>query len=410
VSIEPRNPPPTAGELRARFDAAPAYTIGIEDEVMVLDPDTLGLAPRGRDVLARLGDDPRFKLELPAAQLEILVGPSATVPDAARALYEARRDLVERAGGDLGERAGGLARFAAAGFHPTSPGAGELNHTPRYERVIGEYGPIAERQQVCALQVHVSVPGADRALAVYNAAREYLPWLAALAANAPFYEGCDSGLASVRPMIGDLLPRQGVPPALGSWEAYADALAWGARTGTFPDASSWWWELRPHPSFGTLELRVPDGQSSVTDAAAVAAVAQSLLAWLGDRHEEGESLAPAATWRIEENRWSACRHGVEGEMADLRGGDVRPTRDCLQELIDSLEPVAARWHASAELDHARELVRRNGAIAQREVARRSGIRSLAGWLASQFLEHQPWVGSEPQCSAFHHPGAPPPSS
>ena len=378
MSTEPRNPPPTGAELRARFDAAPAYTIGIEDELMVLDPDTLELAPRGRDVLARLGGDPRFKLELPAAQLEILVGPSTTVSEASRDLYAARRDLVERAGG--------LARFAAAGFHPTSPAAGELNHTPRYEPVIGEYGPIVERQLVCALQVHVSVPGADRALAVYNAAREYLPWLAALAANAPFYEGCDSGLASVRPKIGDLLPRQGVPPVLESWEAYADALAWGARTGTFPDASSWWWELRPHPRFGTLELRVPDAQSSVTDAAAVAAVAQSLLAWLGDRYDQGESLSAAAAWRIEENRWSACRHGVEGQMADLRGRAVRPTRDCLRELIDALEPVAARLHASAELDQARELVVRNGAIAQRDVARRSGIRSVAGWLASQFLE------------------------
>jgi carboxylate-amine ligase len=377
VSTDTRNPTPTGAELRARFDTAPAYTVGIEDEVMVLDPDTLELAPRAPEILARVGDDPRFKLELPAAQLEILVEPSATVGQAARALLEARRDLADHAGD--------LARFAAAGFHPASPGSGELNRGLRYDHVIGEYGPIAERQLVCALQVHVSVPGADRALAVYNAAREFLPWLAALSANAPFYEGCDSGLASVRPMIGDLLPRQGVPPPIESWEAHADALAWGAKTGAFPDPGAWWWEMRPHPRFGTLELRVPDGQTTVTDAAAVAAVAQALLAWLGERHDRREALPAAPTWRIEQNRWSACRRGVEGEMADLRSGVVRPTRDWLRELLDALKPVATRLEASAELDRARELVEVNGAIAQREVAQRSGVRSVAGWLANQFL-------------------------
>ena len=118
---------------------------------------------------------------------------------------------------------------------------------------------------------------------MYNAARAYLPWLAALAANAPFYEGQDTGLASVRAKIGELLPRQGVPPAFESWEEYAGALAWGARTGAFPGASSWWYELRLHPGFGTLELRVPDAQRTVGDATAIIAVAQALLAWLGQR-------------------------------------------------------------------------------------------------------------------------------
>jgi glutamate---cysteine ligase / carboxylate-amine ligase len=378
LSTETPNPPPSPAELRARFDAAPAYTIGIEDEVMVLDPDTFELAPRAKEVLSRLGDDPRYKLELPAAQLEILVEPTATVPEAARALLEARRDLVAHVHEAF--------RFAAAGFHPTSPGTGELNQSPRYEHVIREYGSVAVRQLVCALQVHVSVPGADRALAVYNAAREYLPWLAALAANAPFYEGRDTGLASVRAKIGELLPRQGVPPAFESWEAYAGALAWGARTGAFPDASSWWYELRLHPRFGTLELRVPDGQTTAGDAAAIAAVAQALLAWLGERHDGGDLGPPVPTWRIEQNRWWACRDGVDGDMADLNTGATRPTRERLRELLDTLEPVARRLGAGDRLTRARELVECNGAIAQRRVAARAGISDVPGWLASKFLD------------------------
>jgi glutamate---cysteine ligase / carboxylate-amine ligase len=378
VSTETPNPPPTAAELRARFDAAPPFTIGIEDEVMVLDPDTCELAPRAPEVLSRLGEDPRYKLELPAAQLEIVVGPCDTVADAARELLEGRRDLVARADG--------VVRFAASGFHPTSPGAGELNRSPRYDHTVREYGVIAARQLVCALQVHISVPGADRALAVYNAARAYLPPLAALAANAPFYEGQDTGLASVRAKIGELLPRQGVPPAFESWEAYAGALAWGARTGAFPGASSWWYELRLHPQFGTLELRVPDGQTTVGDAGAIAAAAQALMVWLAERHDGGD-LGPAVeTWRIEQNRWWACRDGVDGEMAELDTGDMRPTRERLRDLLGQLEPVAGRLGASEGLARARELVECNGSIAQRREAARAGISSVPGWLASKFLE------------------------
>jgi carboxylate-amine ligase len=188
-----------------------------------------------------------------------------------------------------------------------------------------------------------------------------------------------------------------VPPALESWEAYADALAWGAASGAFPDPSAWWYELRLHPGFGTLELRVPDGQATVGDAAAIAAVAQALMAWLGERPAGGARsagggrTAPAApTWRIEQNRWSACRYGVGGDMADLETGTTRPTRDCLRALLDTLEPVATQLGAGSALERARELVEINGAIAQRRVAQRTGISSVAGWLASRFLE--PWQG------------------
>ena len=227
---------------------------------------------------------------------------------------------------------------------------------------------------------------------MYNAAREYLPWLGALAANSPFYEGRDIGLASVRAKLGQLLPRQGVPPALESWEAYSAALDWGVASGAFPDPGSWWYELRPHPRFGTLELRVPDGQATVGDAAAIAAVAQALVAWLAERHDAGDitPVPPAPSWQIEENRWSACRYGVEGQMADLQTGAIRPTRDCLHDLLDALEPVALRLEAGAGLARARELVEVNGAMAQRRVADEDGIGAVAGWLANRFLE--PWPG------------------
>jgi carboxylate-amine ligase len=130
---------------------------------------------------------------------------------------------------------------------------------------------------------------------------------------------------------------------------------------------------------------VPDGQSAVGGAAAVAAVAQTLVAWLGERHQAGDSLEVAPSWRIAENRWSAARYGVEGELSDLQTGARRTTREVLHELLDELEPVAARLSAATELSLARSLIERNGAIAQREVAAQEGMRGLGQWLAECFL-------------------------
>src|SRR6185312_4590219 len=156
-------------------------------------------------VVAELGD-PRLKVEMPAAQLEIVTAPHATIADAVAELARARRALADAVAPRL--------RLAGAGAHPFAAGLGRLNPGARYEAIAAEYASVARRQLVFGLHVHVAIPGADRALAAYNALRSYLPDLAALAANAPFYEGHDSGLASVRSRVNGLLPRQGVPPAL----------------------------------------------------------------------------------------------------------------------------------------------------------------------------------------------------
>jgi carboxylate-amine ligase len=368
---------PSASELRHLFDRVSPYRLGVEEEVMLLDPDTLDLTPRADEVLDRLGGDPRFKLELPVSQLEIVLPPMDDADAVAEALLAARRSLAAATEG--------LARPAGAGVHPFSRGIGELHRIPRYAGIVREYGSIAARQLVCALQVHVSVGSADRALAVYNALRGYLPLLAALAANAPFYEGADSGLASVRPKLCELLPRQGVPPAIESWEAYAEMLRWGARAGAFPEARAWWWELRLHPRFGTLELRVPDAQSTVADSTAVAAVIHALVAWLGARHDAGDRLEVAPRWRIEENRWSACRYGIQGTMADLVSGEPRPTAHRLRELLQTLGDSELPSGMRRALSRAEGLVAENGALAQRRAAGDGGARNAASWLAGRFL-------------------------
>ena len=372
-------PPPIetdAASLRAAFGGDGPFTVGVEEELMTLDPDTLDLAPVAAAVIEAASADGLVKGELPAAQLETVTAPAATVAEVAAQLAERRR-LVARA-------CAGIATPAAGAVHPFADPRGVVSESRRYQATTVEYGEVARLQLVFGLHVHVRAPGVERALAVYNALRSYLPEIAALAANGPFVAGRDSGMASVRPKISELLPRQGVPPALASWDEYADAFAWGATSGAFDHPRGWWWELRPHPGYGTLELRVPDQQTTVAESAAVAALAQSLVAWLAERHDAGEPLVVHPTWKIEQNRWSAARHGLSGTLGDLESGEPRATRERIAQLIERLKPVAARLGCARELADAGTLAAAGGAERLRAAAE-GDPRLAAGWLAERFL-------------------------
>jgi carboxylate-amine ligase len=348
-----------------------AMTVGLEEELMLLDPETLDLAPVAAAVLERLDGDERFVPELPAAQLEVVAPPFATVGEGARALAAARADLARAAEG--------LARPAGAGVHPFASGLGVISAGERYAALVERFSPaIMRRQLVFGLHVHVALGGGDRALSVYNALREHLPAIAALAAGSPFYEGDDTGLASVRPKLSGLLPRQGVPPELPSWEAFAQVLGWPERK--FGEAQ-WWWEARPHPVHGTIEVRVADTQATVADTAAVGAVVHALVATLAQRHDAGALPEPAPSWRIAENRWSACRHGVEGAWTDPRTGETTATADHLRALLDDLAPAAEGLGCAAELAAARDLVERPRARA----ARARGPRGMVADVTDRFL-------------------------
>jgi carboxylate-amine ligase len=201
---------------------------------------------------------------------------------------------------------------------------------------------------------------------VYNALRAYLPLVAALAANAPLHDGRDTGLASVRPTISERLPRQGMPPAL-TWEGYAAALA------RLDDPAQWWWELRPHPRHGTLEVRVPDAQASVAESAAIVAVVHALVAWLA---EERDGAAAAQEHDLDRDRALAYREGVAGAL----GARV-------DALLDALAPVADRQGASAHLAVARSMAASGGgAQRQRASFERAGARAAVGDLVERFLE------------------------
>jgi len=352
---------------RAFDESAPATpTVGVEEELMLLDAETLDLAPRAADVLARLEGDARFKPELPAAQLEQLSKPAEGTSGLAEQLTAGRRDLAAAAHG--------IGLLAGSGAHPFAAAEGELNQAEAYALTREEYGPVARRQLVFGLHVHVRIGGAERSLVVYNALRSYLGEIAALAANAPFHDGRDTGMASIRPKISETLPRQGVPPAFSGLDELAAAFEWAAAAGVAPKPRMWWWELRLHPIHGTIEARVPDQQSTVGETVAVAEFVCALVRELAARHDAGEPLPVHPTWRIAENRWSAARHGLDGYMADLDTGERRHTRERLAELI---ELVGAEGASSLAVE--------NGAMRQREWAAEGGPEAVVRALAARFL-------------------------
>jgi carboxylate-amine ligase len=362
----------TPRQLRAAFEHTLPFTIGVEEELMLVDAGSFDLAPVIDEVLPLVDGDSRFATELRAAQIELITPVCVTAADACRELVAARKQLIERLDGRY--------RLLGCGTHPFSLRHGEVTEASRYRSIADEYTWAATRSLVCGLHVHVAVRGAERALAVYNALRSYLPELAALGANSPFVDGVDSGMASVRPKFNDVYPRSGVPPSFDTWEELVDFVDWGRSGGLFPDSSHLWWEMRPHPVHGTIEIRVADTQTQVDDATSIVAVIQALVAMLTARFDAGERLPRHRTFRISENAWRAYRYGVRGWLVDLDDGRRVPTRERLERLLDELRPYAAQFDAEHQLDSARTLLAGNGADRQRYVHARDGLLGLTRWM------------------------------
>jgi carboxylate-amine ligase len=359
---------------RRAFSHESSFTVGLEEELMLLDPATLLPANEIEEALVRLEDD-RFTCELRSAQLEVRTAPRQTASDACRELHAARMLAADRLAG--------FARVAAAGVHPVSTLPIEITGRDRYHAIAAGC-PWAVREGLpCGLHVHVAIPGAGRALAVYNAARGFLPELAALSANSPFLGGRDSGLASSRLMLNEAFPRSGIPPAFRSWTEYAEFVAWGMSSGHFPDQSYLWWDLRLHPRYGTLEFRVADAQTRIEEVAAVAAVCQALVAWLAARYDSGQELPVHSSERIAENRRRAVRDGLEGAFAGLDNGTPVAVRTRLGAILAALEPVAEALGARNELLAAWALLGENGAERQRRIASRHGLDAVVGVVADE---------------------------
>ncbi|HET8743817.1 MAG TPA: YbdK family carboxylate-amine ligase [Gaiella sp.] len=366
----------SVARLRAAFDASPlSLTVGAEEELMLVDPGDGSLVGAIEDVLRHTGGDARFQAEFRAAQVELVTRPCLSAADVGRELATARLDLDDAIGP-------GLATMAS-GSHPTALRPGPLTRGERYRAVARDNPWAARGMLTCGLHVHVGVEGAERALAVYNVARSYLPELAALAANSPFHAGERTGAASTRMLLNRSLARCGVPPAFPDWDAYADFASWGRAGGAIPDTSYHWWDLRLHPGLGTLELRVCDVQTELEDAVGLVALFQALVAFLAERHDAGEALPVHDGYRIAESLWLASHVGTRRELVDLDTGMRRPLADRVAELLEALAPTAEQLGTERELIRVARLAAACGADRQQQIAADIGLEALPLRLAAE---------------------------
>ncbi len=362
-------------EARERFDAADDFTVSVEEEFAILDPETLELTNRFEDVQAAAkGTSLERNLvgELIASEVEVKTGKQESFADVPAALVERRAELtalVESLGLTIG----------ATGTHPWSSWKDQrIIDTPHYRRNDEILRYVVWRNNTFGIHTHVAIRGADRAVRVVDALRNWLPELLAVSASSPFHEGVDTGLHSARTQVFTrFFPRCGVPDAFGSWDAYAEYVRFLYETGSVDEATQLWWSVRPHLLFPTVELRNCDAQPDVAEAQSLTALMVALTARCARALDEGEPLPAHPHRLIEENTWRAIRHGLSGDLIDLERGDVVPARARLERLVEWVLPVADEIGATPWL----RIPERNAA--ERQIARRAEGASLEQIYAEQ---------------------------
>jgi glutamate---cysteine ligase / carboxylate-amine ligase len=360
-----------------RAKAAYPWTVGIEEEVMLLDPCGWSAANRIDDVLSLVPPDVAASVsaETHACVLELRTTPQPTVADATAELEVLRRSVD----GTLRKRL--ALRAASAGTHPLATRSKvSISSGPRYQHIEASMRALARREPTMAQHVHVAVPDADAAVRAVDGLRGDLPILLALSANSPFWRAADSGFASVRTPIFSMFPRVGIARHFGSYDAYVGTIAPLLRSGALREPGFLWWDARLRPTLGTVEVRILDAQSRVQDAAALAAVIQCLVR----RHAQAPAQPAVASELLEENRFLAARDGIDAKLIDHRSCVRRPVRDTLDELLAACEPFADGLDCTAELAAAGALAEDPGYARQRRLASRHGLANLPARLADQF--------------------------
>jgi carboxylate-amine ligase len=328
-------------QARETFEASADFTVGLEEEFSLLDPETLSLVnaferlfdlAQRDDVLAE-----SVAGELISSEIEIRSGRGIDFADAAALQQERRNRLFDLVGAE------GFA-LGATGAHPWSPWQEQrIIDTPHYRRVEEGLKYVAWRNNTFSLHVHVGVRGADRAVAVCDALRPVLPTLLAVSANSAWVEGSFSGLHTARTQIfTKSFPRCGVPDFFGSWKTYADYVSFLVATNSIIEATQLWWSIRPHLTFGTIEVRIMDAQSRAAESTALAALAAACVAQAALDYDAGIAAEPVPGRLIEENLWRAIRYGLDGKLIDLGASEEIPATAAVERLLS--------WTAAARED------------------------------------------------------------
>lgn len=327
-------------------------TVGVELELHLVDPATGDLVSAAVPILEELGrghpdgEHPKAKHELFQSTIEIITDvchhPAEVIADLTATLAEVRRAA-----------AGHGATLISSGTHPFARARDQqVSPKPRYHELVDEMQWTARRLLICGTHVHVGVPTGEHAIAIVNELLRHLPLFVILSSSSPFFEAEDTGLASTRSKVFESLPTAGLPPNLADWADFEVFMETLIESKSIESVREVWWDVRPHPDFGTVELRMCDAVSTLREVRAITALAQTLVAHLIDQIDGATLPIPPREWAVRANRWLAARHGVDAELIVDDRGTRRPARELLEDLVTELGPAAARLGTSDDLDDA----------------------------------------------------------
>jgi glutamate---cysteine ligase / carboxylate-amine ligase len=349
------------------FGAGDPFTLGVEEEYMLLDAETFDLVQHIDTVLAAVEGhelEPRVNAELMQSVLEIATPVCHTPADVAAQLRRLRGYVSEVARGQ------GL-RVGSAGTHPFSLFERQrITAKDRYRALVDQLQYIARRELIFGMHVHVAVDGPEKAIQVVNALIAHLPELVALSASSPFWRGEPTGLRSSRHMVFAAFPRSGPPPRFRDYADYAQVVNQLEKTGCIPDYTHIWWDIRLHPRLGTIEIRICDAVTRLDDVIAITAFCQALVKHYAELYDAGEEMPSFHRILTTENKWLAARYGLAAPIMDLHTGrrNRRPVAAIVRRTLKTVEPHARELGASEELAGIEEILRRgNGADRQLHV-------------------------------------------
>jgi YbdK family carboxylate-amine ligase len=367
------------------FVSSPRPTIGVEMELELIDRDSRELVRGAHEILGEMADGhgdaghPKAKQELLQSTVEIITGicdnAAGAVSDLAATMAELREHTEPR-----------NLELICSGTHPFSdPAQQEISPDPRYLRLVNEMQWPAKQMQIFGIHVHVGVRSGEKAIAMVNALSTYIPHFLALSASSPYWMGHDTGMASWRSKVFEGLPTAGPPWNLSGWPQFEQLMDTLISSHTIRTIREVWWDIRPHPAFGTVEIRVCDGIPTLREVGVMAALSQCLVHQFDTMIDRGYTLPTPRAWLVRENKWRAARHGLDASIIVDEGGTTVPLRQAIRELVEDLTPVAARLGCVAELRGAIDIMERGSSyIRQREVVEAGGsLRDVVDGLIAE---------------------------
>ncbi|MBV9309534.1 MAG: carboxylate-amine ligase [Solirubrobacterales bacterium] len=343
--------------MEHQFNGRP-FTIGIEEELMILDANTLELV-NAIETLLEPAPAGEIKPELMESVLEVATFPCMNTREAGEQLRALRRQVTETAGSKE------LA-IGSSGTHPFAMWENQrIVARPRYRDLVSALRFVARQELIFGIHVHVGIDDPDKAVHVANGMRVHVPVLLGLSANSPFWRSDTTGMASTRTPIFRAFPRVGIPPTYKSWEDYERRVEFMINARVIEDYTYLWYDVRPHPNFGTVEVRVMDSQTRVEHTLGLAALVQALVKELAEHYEAGKRLSRYPFEMLDENKWLAARHGLDGELVDLPNFERVSTRSLARRLIERMREHAEDLGSLDDLAAVEDLLEHgNGASRQ----------------------------------------------